>query len=66
MSKKAKKKRIMRKIKNSRLFPDEYKGAYEKKLKDLEKKVIHERKMLKKSLEQIHLTQLNLSNFQYL
>ncbi len=66
MSKRAKKKRVMKKIKKSRLFPDEYKGAYEKKLKDLEKKVVYERELLKKSLEQIHLIQLNLSNFQYL
>ena len=66
MNNNAKKKRIMRKIEKSYILPREYKETYEKKLINLEKKVLYEREMLKKNLEQIHLTQLNLSNFQYL
>ncbi len=60
------KKKNIKKIKKSRVFPDKYKEAYEKKLSNLEEKVKSEREVIKKTIDDVHLSKLNLSNFYYL
>ena len=58
------KKRIKR-VKKSRIVPDKYKGAYEKKLRNLEKKVKSERKQIIAVIKNANLEQLNLTDFHY-